>query len=43
MDAIHGIQRGLDDLKAGRAELARKVFDRIRAKYNIPRSVRRSA
>jgi hypothetical protein len=40
LDAIRGIQRGLDEMKAGKGEPARKVFDRIRAKYKIPRSPR---
>ena len=37
LDAIRGIQRGLDEMKAGKGEPARKVLDRIRAKYKIPR------
>ena len=40
LDAIRGIQRGLDEMKAGKGEPARKVLDRIRAKYRIPRSPR---
>jgi PHD/YefM family antitoxin component YafN of YafNO toxin-antitoxin module len=40
LDAIRGIQRGLDEMKAGKGEPARKVLDRIRAKYKIPRSPR---
>ncbi len=40
LDAIRGIQRGLDEMKAGKGEPARKVLDRIRAKYEIPRSPR---
>lgn len=40
LDAICGIQRGLDAAAAGKGEPARKVLDRIRAKYNIPRSPR---
>ena len=35
-DALRGIQRGLDEMKAGRGEPARKVLDRIRAKHKIP-------
>ena len=35
MDALRGIQRGLDEMKAGKGEPARKVFDRIRAKHKI--------
>lgn len=38
LDAIRGIQRGLDEMEAGKGEPARKVLDRIRAKYKIPRS-----
>lgn len=37
-DAIRGIQRGLDAMKTGKGEPARKVLDRIRARYKIPRS-----
>ncbi len=40
LDAIRGIQRSLDEMKAGKGEPARKVLDRIRAKYKIPRSPR---
>ena len=40
VDAIRGIQRGLDEMKKGRGEPARKVWDRIRAKHKIPRSPR---
>jgi PHD/YefM family antitoxin component YafN of YafNO toxin-antitoxin module len=40
LDAIRGIQRGLDEMKAAKGEPARKVLDRIRAKYKIPRSPR---
>ncbi len=40
LDAIRGIQRGLDEMKEGKGEPARKVLDRIRAKYKIPRSPR---
>lgn len=36
-DAIRGIRRGLDEMKAGKGEPASKVFERIRAKHNIPR------
>jgi PHD/YefM family antitoxin component YafN of YafNO toxin-antitoxin module len=38
LDAIRGIQRGLDEMAAGKEEPARVVFERIRAKYKIPRS-----
>jgi PHD/YefM family antitoxin component YafN of YafNO toxin-antitoxin module len=37
IDAIRGIQRGLDEMEAGKGEPAHKVLDRIRAKYKIPR------
>ena len=40
LDAIRGIQRGLDEMKKRRGEPARKVLDRIRAKHKIPRSPR---
>jgi len=40
LDAIRGIQRGLDEAAAGKGEPARKVLDRIRAKHKIPRSPR---
>jgi hypothetical protein len=38
LDAIRGIQRGLDEMKEGKGEPARVVLDRIRSKYKIPRS-----
>jgi PHD/YefM family antitoxin component YafN of YafNO toxin-antitoxin module len=38
IDAIRGIQRGLDEMKAGKGESARVVLDRIRARHKIPRS-----
>ena len=37
VEAIEGIQRGLADVKAGRAKPARQVFDRLRRKHAIPR------
>jgi hypothetical protein len=37
LDAVRGIQRGLEEMKAGKGEPARKVLGRIRAKYKIPR------
>ncbi len=40
IDAIRGIQRGLDEAAAGKGEPASKVLDRLRAKYEIPRSAR---
>ena len=36
LDAMRGIRRGLDEMKAGKGEPASKVLDRIRAKYKIP-------
>ena len=38
LDAIRGIQRGLDAMKEGKGEPARVVLDRIRTKHKIPRS-----
>ena len=38
LDAIRGIQRGLDEMKAGKGEPAKVVLDRIRSKHKIPRS-----
>ena len=40
LDAIRGIQRGLDEMAAGKGEPARKVLNRIRARHKIPRSPR---
>lgn len=40
LDAIRGIQRGLDEMAAGKGEPARKVLDRIRARRKIPLSPR---
>ena len=40
IDAIRGIQRGLDEMEAGPGEPARTVLNRIRAKHKIPRSPR---
>ena len=37
LDAIHGIQRGLDAMKTGTGKPFRVALDEIRAKYNIPR------
>lgn len=36
VDAMRGIQRGLDEVAAGKGKPARRVLDRIRAKYKIP-------
>ena len=38
LDAIRGIQRGLEEMRAGKGEPARKVLDRIRARHKIPHS-----
>ena len=40
IDAIRGIQRGLDEMEAGTGEPARTVLNRIRARHKIPRSPR---
>ena len=40
LDAIRGIQRGLDDVKAGKGEPARRVLNRVRTRHKIPRSPR---
>ena len=40
LDAIRGIQRGLDEMAAGKGEPARKVLARIRARHKIPQSPR---
>ena len=37
LDAIRGIQRGLDEVKAGKGEPARQVLNRIRSRHKIPR------
>lgn len=37
VEAIEAIQRGLSDVQAGRVKPARRVFDRLRRKYEIPR------
>jgi hypothetical protein len=34
--AVRGMQRGLDDMAAGRGKPARKALNRIRTKYKIP-------
>jgi hypothetical protein len=36
-EAIRGIQRGLDAMKAGKGKPFRVALDEIRAKYKIPR------
>jgi hypothetical protein len=40
LDAIRGIQRGLDATETSTGEPAREVLDRIRARHKIPRSAR---
>jgi PHD/YefM family antitoxin component YafN of YafNO toxin-antitoxin module len=37
IDAIRGIQRGLDSMKAGTGKPFRQALDEIRAKHKIPR------
>ena len=37
VEAIEGIQRGLADVKAGRTQPARRVFDRLRRAHGVPR------
>ena len=37
IDAIRGIQRGLDEMAKGKGKPARKALDEIRAKHKIPR------
>ena len=37
VEAIEGIQRGLTDVKAGRAKPARQAFARLRRKHGISR------
>jgi hypothetical protein len=37
LDAIRGIQRGLDAMKEGQGKPYRQALDEIRAKYKIPR------
>ena len=37
IETIDEIQRGVDDVKARRVRPARRVFDRLRRKYAIPR------
>jgi hypothetical protein len=41
-DAAEAIREGLDDIDHGRTRPAEEVFDDIRRKYAIPRSVDRS-
>jgi PHD/YefM family antitoxin component YafN of YafNO toxin-antitoxin module len=40
LDAIRGIQRGLDGLKAGTGKPARKALEEIRSRHKIPRPSR---
>jgi hypothetical protein len=37
LDAIRGIQRGLDEMKRGTGKPFRQALDEIRAKHKIPR------
>ncbi len=37
LDAIRGIQRGLEGMKAGTGKPYRRALDEIRAKHKIPR------
>jgi len=37
LDAIRGIQRGLDEMKKGTGKPFREAFEEIRVKYKIPR------
>ena len=37
LDAIRGIQRGLDAMKEGTGKPFRQAFEEIRVKYKIPR------
>jgi hypothetical protein len=37
LDAIRGIQRGLDGMKAGTGKPFREALDEIRARHKIPR------
>ena len=37
VEALEGIQRGIADVKAGRAKPAQQVFERLRRKRDIPR------
>jgi len=36
LDAIRGIQRGLDEMKAGTGKPFRQALDEIRARHKIP-------
>ena len=37
VETVEALQRGLADVKAGRAKPARDVFDRLRRKHGLPR------
>lgn len=39
-ETVQGIQRGLDDVNAGRTRPAKKAFAELRRKYRIPREPR---
>jgi prevent-host-death family protein len=38
MEAVEGIRRGLEEMKAGKGRPAEEVFKEIRNKHKIPRS-----
>lgn len=40
LDAIRGIQRGLEGMKAGTGKPARKALEEIRIKHKIPQTAR---
>jgi hypothetical protein len=40
VDSIRGIQRGVEEMKTGQGEPARKVLERLRVRHRIPRSPR---
>lgn len=40
LDAIRGLQRGLDEMKAGKGKPFRQALDETRARHKIPRSPR---
>jgi hypothetical protein len=42
LNAIHGIQRGLDGMKAGTGKPFRAALDEIRARHKIPRRIPKS-
>ncbi len=36
-EAVEGIRRGFDDVKAGRTESAEEAFEELRVKHGLPR------